>query len=67
MMKSRQLPLFAMKEHVYLVINFQQQKTVADIGKVAVFGDAEPATNANATVIPSKVNIKICKRPSLLH
>ncbi len=58
MMKSRQLPLFAMKEHVYLVINFQQQKTVADIGKVAVFGDAEPATAAAATVIPSKVNIK---------
>jgi len=58
MMKSRQLPLFAMKEHVYLIINFAVQNSVATIGKVACFGDPEPATAAAATITPSQVNIK---------
>ena len=58
MMKSRQLPLFAMKENVYLVINFNIQNSVATRGIVACFGDAEPATDAANTITPSKVNIK---------
>ena len=57
MMKSRQLPLFAMKEHVYLVINFNQQPNAGSIGKIACFGSPEP-NGADAKVIPSKVNIK---------
>jgi len=58
MMKSRQLPLFAMKENVYLVINFNTQNSVATRGIVACFGDAEPAADADNKITPSKVNIK---------
>tara|TARA_R110000824_G_scaffold85019_4_gene211559 strand:+ start:5095 stop:6582 length:1488 start_codon:yes stop_codon:yes gene_type:complete len=57
MMKSRQLPLFAMKENVYLIINFTQQNTAADIGKMACFGGVAPV-GALAKVVPSAVNIK---------
>lgn len=58
MMRSRQLPLFAMKDNVYLEINFKRQTSVAEIGNVACFGVPEPATDANATIRISSPNIK---------
>ena len=57
MMKARQLPLFAIKEHVYLEINFRQQANGAgNIGKIACWKQGTTATNT--AIVPSLTNIK---------
>tara|TARA_R110000796_G_scaffold252443_1_gene386817 strand:- start:10858 stop:12333 length:1476 start_codon:yes stop_codon:yes gene_type:complete len=56
MMKARQLPLFAIKEHIYLEINFRQQTSAAtDVGQIACFtqGNTDPTA-----IVPSLTNIK---------
>lgn len=54
MMRSRQLPLFAMKENVFLRLVFQTQSARAD-GTICCF----PQGSASSGVIkPSRVNIK---------
>ena len=55
MMKSRQLPLFAIKEHVYLEITFSRQSSAGDIGTICCRKDG---SSASAAVSPSKSNIK---------
>jgi len=55
MMRSRQLPLFAIKEHVYLEITFAQQTSDSDIGKVCC--RAQTSSDSGA-LVPSKSNIK---------
>tara|TARA_R110001606_G_scaffold90692_4_gene202578 strand:- start:2744 stop:4213 length:1470 start_codon:yes stop_codon:yes gene_type:complete len=57
MMKARQLPLFAIKEHVYLEINFRQQANgAANIGKIACWKEGTTATDTS--IVPSLTNIK---------
>lgn len=51
MMKARQLPLFAIKEHIYLEVNFRQHVDAGDILCVKDGG-------TNPTVSPSLTNIK---------
>ncbi len=57
MMRSRQLPLFAMKDKVYLEINFNQQVSRTQEGTIACFGTA-PGDDAAATIRVSEPNIK---------
>ncbi len=56
-MRSRQLPLFAMKENVYIRLILNQQTSIND-GSICCFtsGTADNATNG--TIVPSFVNIK---------
>tara|TARA_R110001606_G_scaffold10218_3_gene43852 strand:- start:4803 stop:6275 length:1473 start_codon:yes stop_codon:yes gene_type:complete len=56
MMKARQIPLFAIKEHLYLEINFRTQTTQADIGKICCF--PEGYTTTAFGIKPSLTNIK---------
>jgi hypothetical protein len=63
MMASRQLPLFAIKEHVYLRIQFSQQThgTIAGstYGNICCYGPMNgTALDANTTCVPSLPNIK---------
>ena len=55
MMRSRQLPLFAMKEHVYIEITFAQQTTAADIGTICCRSET---STASPLISVSKPNIK---------
>lgn len=55
MMRSRQLPLLAMKEHVYIEIVFNQQLVSADVGKVCCLKEGSTASPA---VTVSTSNIK---------
>lgn len=55
MMKTRKLPLFAMKEHVYLELTFTQQKVDADIGSICC---RTGGSQASSLVTVSKPNIK---------
>ena len=63
MMKSRQLPLFAIKEHVYLRIQFSQQthgtSVGATYGNICCYGQMNgTAPDATTTCVPSLTNIK---------
>ena len=63
MMSSRQLPLFAIKEHVYLRIQFSQQThgTIAGAtyGNICCYGAMNgTALDATTTCVPSLPNIK---------
>ena len=55
MMRSRQLPLLAMKEHVYIEIQFNQQLVTADVGKICCLKEGSTASPA---VTVSTSNIK---------
>jgi len=56
MMRSRQLPLMSIKEHLYLEITFAQQSVVGDVGTICCL--KQGSTPASYKVTPSKVNIK---------
>ena len=54
-MRMRQLPLFAMKENIFLRLVFNTQTSAGDVGKVCCF----PAgSGSSPKVVPSLVNIK---------
>ncbi len=55
MMKMRTMPLMALKEHVYIEINFNQQLVTADVGKVCCLKQGSAASPA---VTVSTSNIK---------
>jgi len=55
MMKSRPLPLFAIKEHIYLEINFNTQVAAGDIGTICC---RKQGSTASPTVTISTSNIK---------
>lgn len=54
MMRSRQLPLMAMKEHVFLRIVFKTQSGIDD-GTICCFTEG---SGSSGVVVPSRVNIK---------
>ena len=56
-MRSRQLPLFAMKENVYirLILNTQTSTTA---GSICCFNQGTANNATNGTIVPSFVNIK---------
>ena len=54
MMRSRQLPLFAMKENVFLRIVFKTQSGIDD-GTICCFTEG---SGSSGVVVPSRVNIK---------
>jgi hypothetical protein len=53
-MRSRQLPLFAMKENVFIRIQFNSQSAIAD-GTICCF---PTGSGSNGVVVPSLPNIK---------
>jgi len=55
MMRQRKLPLFAMKEHVYLELTFSKQSVESDIGKICC---RSQTSTASPVITPSKPNIK---------
>ena len=55
MMKTRTMPLMALKEHVYIEINFNSQSTDAQIGTICC---RRNGSAASAVVVPSLTNIK---------
>jgi len=55
MMKSRTMPLMALKENVYLEINFNQQRVAGDVGTICCLKEG---STASPLVTPSLTNIK---------
>ena len=55
MMKTRTMPLMALKEHVYIEINFNSQLSDAQIGTICC---RRNGSAASAVVVPSLTNIK---------
>ena len=56
-MRSRQLPLFAMKENVYIRLILNQQTSIND-GTICAFTAGTVDNATNGTIVPSFVNIK---------
>ena len=55
MMRSRQLPLLAMKEHVYIELTFNQQLVAGDVGKICCL---KQGSTASPVCTVSTSNIK---------
>jgi hypothetical protein len=53
MMKSRPLPLFAIKEHIYLEINFNTQLVAGDIGVICGMKNASTDSPAVSLSVPN--------------
>ena len=54
-MRSRQLPLFAMKENIYLRLVFNTQVAAGDVGKVCCLPSG---SGSSPVVVPSLFNVK---------
>ena len=53
MMKSRPLPLFAIKEHIYLELNFNEQLVAGDIGVICGIKSGSAASPACTISVPN--------------